>query len=95
MALKYVTEGNFNNKNVIARFDFNVPLSKDGSGKITDTTRIDSALPTIKYILEQNPKKLIMMSHLGRPDGEVKMKYSLAPVAKYLAEVLGQEVLLT
>ena len=95
MALKYVTEGNFNNKNVIARFDFNVPLSKDGSGKITDTTRIDSALPTIKYILEQNPKKLIMMSHLGRPDGEVKMKYSLAPVAKYLAEVLNQDVLLT
>ncbi|OFZ69298.1 MAG: phosphoglycerate kinase, partial [Bdellovibrionales bacterium RIFOXYC2_FULL_39_8] len=96
MSLKYVDEVNFKGKKVIARFDFNVPLAKDGSGKITDTTRIDMAMPTIKYILEHGASKLIMMSHLGRPkDGVKDAKYSLEPVAKYLATKLGQEVVLT
>ncbi len=96
MALKYIDEVNFKGKKVIARFDFNVPLAKDGSGKITDTTRIDMALPTIKYLLEHGATKLIMMSHLGRPkDGVKDMKYSLEPVAKYLAGKLGQDVVLT
>ena len=82
-----------NNKRVVARFDFNVPLND--KGEITDTTRVDKALPTIKYILENGAKSLVLMSHLGRPKGEVKPEFSLEPVATYLAEKLGQEVVLT
>ncbi|HGE69540.1 TPA: phosphoglycerate kinase, partial [Candidatus Poribacteria bacterium] len=77
-------------KRVLVRVDFNVPL--DGA-KITDDTRITSAVPTIKYIIE-NGGKAILMSHLGRPDGKVVPKYSLAPVAKRLSEILGKEVIL-
>lgn len=95
MALKFVDEIDLKGKRVIARFDFNVPLSKDGTKQITDTTRIDSAIPTIKHILNNGATKLIIMSHLGRPDGERNMKYSLEPVAKYLATKLEMDVLLT
>lgn len=77
---------------VLARFDFNVPL-KDGT--IADTSRVDLAIPTIKAILALGPEKLILMSHLGRPKGEPNQRYSLEPVATYLAEVLGEEVTLT
>lgn len=94
MAIKYVDQMELEGKRVIARFDFNVPLDKD-SGKITDTTRIDRALPTIKYILEHKPKNLILMSHLGRPKGEAKPEFSLEPVATYLADKLGEDVILT
>ncbi|MBK22405.1 MAG: phosphoglycerate kinase [Halobacteriovorax sp.] len=93
MALKFVDELDLENKKVLARFDFNVPLSSDG--KITDTTRVDLALPTIKYILEAGCDKLILMSHLGRPKGEVKKEFSLEPVATYLADQLGEDVVLT
>ncbi|MBF0362616.1 MAG: phosphoglycerate kinase [Oligoflexia bacterium] len=92
MALKYIDEAKIAGQKVIARFDFNVPIK---NGKITDTTRVDSALPTIKYILDQGASKLIMMSHLGRPDGQINPKYSLNLVATYLAEKLGQDVVLT
>ncbi len=95
MALKYVDEVDLKGKKVIARFDFNVPLDKKDPTKISDTTRIDSALQTIKTILDKGASKLIMMSHLGRPDGQINKKYTLEPVAKYLAEKLGQEVILT
>ena len=76
-------------KKVIVRCDFNVP--QDETGKITDVKRIVAALPTIKYLLGQNAA-VILCSHLGRPKGEFKMKYSLAPVAERLSELLGQEV---
>lgn len=76
-------------KKVIVRCDFNVP--QDETGKITDDKRIVAALPTIKYLLGQNAA-VILCSHLGRPKGEFKMKYSLAPVAERLTELLGQEV---
>lgn len=92
MALQSIENIEVEGKNVIARFDFNVPL-KDG--EITDTTRVDLALKTIEKILSGNPEHLILMSHLGRPKGEVKKEFSLEPVAKYLAEKLGEEVLLT
>lgn len=92
MAIKYVDQMDLKDKRVLARFDFNVPL-KDG--QITDTTRVDRALPTIKYILENGAKSLVLMSHLGRPKGEAKPEFSLEPVATYLAEQLGQEVVLT
>jgi phosphoglycerate kinase len=77
-------------KRVLVRVDFNVPL--DGT-KITDDTRIISALPTIQYIIKQGGK-VILMSHLGRPDGKVVPKYSLAPVAERLKELLGKNVIL-
>lgn len=95
MAIKFVDELNLEGKRVIARFDFNVPLSKDGNCEITDTTRIDRALPTIRYILEQGASKLILMSHLGRPKGQANPAFSLEPVATYLAKTLGSEVVLT
>ena len=75
-------------KRVLARCDFNVPL-KDG--EITNDKRIVAALPTIKYLMEQGAK-VILCSHLGRPKGEYKPEFSLAPVAKKLSEYLGVEV---
>lgn len=75
-------------KKVLARCDFNVPL-KDG--EITNDKRIVAALPTIKYLME-NGAKVILCSHLGRPKGEYKPEFSLAPVAAKLSEYLGVEV---
>jgi len=76
-------------KKVFVRVDFNVP--QDENKNITDDTRIVAALPTIKYLVKQNAK-VILCSHLGRPKGVVNEKYSLAPVAKRLSEVLNMEV---
>lgn len=77
------------NKKVLLRVDFNVPI-KDGV--ITDDNRIKEELPTIKYLLD-NGAKLIIMSHLGRPEGEVNLKYSLKPTAVRLGEYLGKEIM--
>jgi phosphoglycerate kinase len=76
-------------KRVLIRVDFNVPL--EGT-KITDDTRIRAAIPTLKYILEQKPKAVILMSHLGRPKDGPDPKFSLTPVAPTLASLLGKEV---
>ena len=76
-------------KRVFIRVDFNVPL--DGK-KITSNQRIVAALPTIKYVLERNPRYVVLASHLGRPNGERNEKYSLEPVAKELETLLGQPV---
>ncbi len=95
MAIKFLNQADIKGKKILIRFDFNVPLDKKNPTKITDTTRIDAALPTLKYIIDQEPSKIIMMSHLGRPDGKPNSKYSLEPVALYLAEKLGKEVILT
>lgn len=75
-------------KTVLVRVDFNCPLQ---DGKVSDDNRIQAALPTIKYLLEQNAK-LVLMSHLGRPKGERKPELTLAPVAKKLGEILGRDV---
>ena len=77
-------------KTVLVRADFNVP--QDENLDITDDTRIRATLPTIKYILQNGVKKLVLMSHLGRPDGKRVDKYSLKPVAKRLKELLGEPV---
>ncbi|MGO1368404.1 MAG: phosphoglycerate kinase [Senegalia sp. (in: firmicutes)] len=87
---KTIEDINIKGKKVLVRCDFNVPMDKDGN--ITDDRRIKSALPTIKYILE-NDGKVILMSHLGRPKGEVKKEFTLEPVAKRLADLLGREVI--
>ena len=86
---KTVKDINVQGKRVIVRCDFNVPMKE---GVITDDIRIVSALPTVKYLMEQGAK-VILMSHMGRPDGEPNMKYTLKPVADRLTELLGQEVL--
>ena len=88
MAKKTVKDIDVKGKKVIVRCDFNVPM-KDG--KITDDIRIVSALPTIKYLLDNNAK-VILMSHLGRPDKCYDAKYSLKPVATRLSELLKQDV---
>jgi len=76
-------------KRVLVRVDFNVPM--DANKKITDENRIQGALPTIQYLIK-NKAKVILCSHMGRPKGQFNDKYSLAPVAKRLSELLGQEV---
>jgi len=74
---------------VLLRVDFNVPLAGDA---ITDDTRIRAALPTLEYMLSCNPRAIILMSHLGRPKGEIVPDMSLAPVAPALAQLLGRPV---
>lgn len=76
-------------KKVLMRVDFNVPIDKDG--RIIDDNRIRAALPTIVYIISQKAK-LILMSHLGRPDGKRQEKYSLSKLAKHLEDLLNQSV---
>ena len=89
MNKKTVKDIDLKNKKVFVRCDFNVPI--DENGNITDNRRIVGALDTIKYLLE-NGCKVILASHLGRPKGEVKKEFSLAPVAKELSKLLGKEV---
>ena len=91
MSKKTVRDIDLKGKKVFVRCDFNVPM--DENQNITDNRRIVAALPTIKYLIEQNCK-IILASHLGRPKGEVKPEFSLAPVAKELSKLLGQEVLM-
>lgn len=89
MDKKTIRDIDVNGKKVLVRCDFNVPI--DEQGKITDNTRIIGALDTIKYLIENNAK-VILCSHLGRPKGKVVPEFSLAPVAKELARLLGKEV---
>ena len=91
MNKKTVRDIDLKNKKVLVRCDFNVPM--DENRNITDNRRIVAALPTIQYLLEQNCK-IILMSHLGRPKGEFKPEFSLAPVAKELSKLLGKEVIM-
>ncbi|EFK93670.1 phosphoglycerate kinase [Finegoldia magna] len=88
MNKKTLKDLNVENKRVLVRVDFNVPI-KDGV--ITDTNRIEASLTTIKYLIDNNAK-VILMSHLGRPKGEPKPEFSLKPVAQKLSEIIGQDV---
>ena len=99
MAKKTLRDVELKGKRVVMRVDFNVPMAKDGSGKITDDTRIVAALPSIKYVLEQGGS-LVLMSHLGRPKGGKlgaaanpdNAAFTLKPVAEELSKKLGLEV---
>ena len=92
MNKKTVKDIDLKGKKVFVRCDFNVPMDKEQ--KITDNTRIVAAIPTIKYLIEQNCK-IILASHLGRPKGEVKPEYSLKPVAKELSKLLNREIIMS
>lgn len=89
MNKKTIRDVDLAGKRVLVRVDFNVPIE---DGTITNDKRIRESVPTIQYMLEQKPKAIILMSHLGRPKDEPDPKYSLAPVAPALAELLGTEV---
>ena len=86
MSVRTVRDIDLKNKRVLVRVDFNVPLKE---GEITDDTRIQKALPTLRYILDQDGSSIVVMSHLGRPKGKVDPSLSLAPVAIHLAKLLG------
>ena len=87
--VKTLADADVSGKRVLCRVDFNVPLS---NGEVSDDTRIQAALPTITYLIEHGAK-VILCSHLGRPDGTgYQAEYSLAPVARYLSKVLGKPV---
>ena len=90
MNKKTIRDIDVQNKKVLVRCDFNVPLDKE-TGNITNDLRIVAALPTIKYLLEHNAK-VILCSHLGKPKGEIKPNLTLRPVAERLSEYLGFEV---
>ena len=80
--------GNLNNKKVLLRLDLNVPLKNN---IITDTTRIDKILPTLNFLIQQN-SKIIIISHIGRPEGKIDKKLSMLPVCKYLSKKLDKQV---
>ena len=84
--------GELRSNRVLVRVDFNVPMSKENEGQITDDKRIVESLPTIKKIISEGGK-LILMSHMGRPKGEKNLKYSLRPIAIHLSELLDKPVL--
>ena len=90
MQKKSIRDIELKGKKVLMRADFNVPL--DDNGKITDDTRIQAALPTIKHVLDSGAEGLILMSHLGRPKGERKPELSLKPVAECLGKLIGTQV---
>lgn len=85
-------DGGLKSKRVLVRVDFNVPMSKETEGLITDDKRIVESLPTIKKVVSEGGR-LILMSHMGRPKGEKNMKYSLRPIAMHLSELLDKPVL--
>lgn len=88
MGLEDLSSEQLNGKRVFVRVDFNVPIQ---SGKVSDTTRLKAALPTIQYLIQKGAI-VILASHLGRPKGKIEPKYSLEPVAREFEKILGQNI---
>lgn len=89
--MRTIKDFNFDNKRVLIRVDYNVPL--DDNGEVISDTRIKESIPTIKYILEHNAKQVLLMSHLGKPDGKVVDKLKMDKVAEKVEELLKMPVL--
>ncbi|MEA2113231.1 MAG: phosphoglycerate kinase [Patescibacteria group bacterium] len=89
--MKFIRDFNFENKRVLVRVDFNVPVGDDGQVDETEDWRLEAVLPTIRYLLGQKAK-IILLTHLGRPGGKVVENLRLNPVAKRLEELLGRSV---
>src|SRR5665213_3801238 len=90
--IKSIEDFQLEDKHLFLRLDLNVPLNEQGT--ITDSTRIQAALPTIRYAIDKGAK-IILASHLGRPKGpQDHAKFSLEPVAGALNEILGKEIIL-
>jgi phosphoglycerate kinase len=99
--IKHVQDLAVEGKRVLVRVDFNVPLDRaasppgeKGTRRITDDSRIRATLPTLRHLIERGAR-IVLASHLGRPDGQPRPEYSLEPVGAHLAELLGIEVMLT
>ncbi len=90
MAIKYLKDLDLKGKRALIRVDYNVPYDK--AMNITDDTRITATLPTLRYCIDRDAR-LVLVSHLGRPDGKPKPEMSLEPVARRLSELLGKKVL--
>ena len=86
--MRKIQDADLKDKKVLLRVDFNVPIKK---GKIEGDKRIRESLPTIQYLLDHGAKEIILMSHLGKPNGEVDIEFSLWPIANKLAELLKSE----
>lgn len=91
MVLNTIREANLENKKVLIRVDFNVPVKE---GVVKDATRIEAALPTINYILSQKGASVVVMSHFGRPKGQKNPEFSMAPIAQKFSQLLGKPVTL-
>ena len=89
LRLDTLPRGFFENKRVLVRVDFNVPLDKKDPTKITNPQRVDESLATIRRLLDDGVKSVVLMSHLGRPNGKRVPSMSLKPVAELLRERLG------
>ncbi len=89
MHLRTLKDAVLKNKRVLLRLELNVPINK---GKVVDATRIKEAIPTIRDIISKKPRQLIIIAHLGRPEGKWEQKYSLRPVARKVQELLGKHV---
>mmetsp|Transcript_27111 Transcript_27111/g.58093 ORF Transcript_27111/g.58093 Transcript_27111/m.58093 type:complete len:438 (-) Transcript_27111:96-1409(-) len=90
LSKKTVNDIDFADQRVLMRVDFNVP--QDADGNITNTQRIVGAMPTIQKVLDGGAKSVVLMSHLGRPDGQKNLKFTLKPVAEKLGELMGKPV---
>ncbi|EER11875.1 phosphoglycerate kinase, putative [Perkinsus marinus ATCC 50983] len=88
LTLNNISEEEIKGKRVLMRVDFNVPIKE---GRVADKTRIVKTIPTIKRVMEMGAQSIVLMSHLGRPQGQRKEEFSLAPVVPVLAGLLEHE----
>ena len=93
--IRFINEIPLAGQRVLVRLDLNTPLKGTSPERVADASRIEASLPTLRYILDEGAEKVIIISHLGRPKGERNERYSLAPVGEYLANALGEEVVLS